>query len=124
MKKTLVTAALMAAVVAPAASVAAGANTAEVACYLAADAAAGAAVRRLGGLTQEQTAQEATEFFTTQINSPEASRKFSNEERREIAAYWGDLATGMIRLVYSLPKKDLQDPVKVAGGVYVACINS
>lgn len=117
MIKGLISAAALAAIVP-----AAGAGTINERCALVADAAGNAAHMRLDGASQKETAKSASIWFSKLINSPKAVAKMSDGERRAFSDEWAGMATQMIRLVYSLPKKDLRSDEHVAKTVYRMCV--
>lgn len=114
--RALIGAAAMAAMI-PFATPAAAGDT----CSIVADAAGNAANMRLAGASQTDTARAASVWFSEFINSPAATSSMSNAERRAFAANWSTVATKMIQLVYTIPKKDLRSDRHVAEVVYGMC---
>lgn len=105
-------------------AVAPAAHAADPVCAMMGDAVGNAAAMRAAGATQHETARAATNFGSAMINKPEVQASFTNQERRAFAQDWGYMASRMIQLVYSMPKKHLSDPAMLANITYELCTDS
>lgn len=90
-------------------------------CAMIADMGYTAAQLRSQGYEPQEAADDASHAFSVYINSPQAMKELTNEERRSFAGAWANMAEQVIQTVYSLPSKRAADHGKVAEALYVIC---
>lgn len=91
-------------------------------CSVVADVAGYSAMMRYQGSSQHQAAAEIGAVFSRMINSPEAQRTMSNQERHLAASEFGGMATEMLQIIYSMKKDVLSNPEVVAQVAYNWCM--
>ena len=91
-------------------------------CAVVADVAGYSAMMRYQGSSQHQAAAEIGAVYSRMINSPEAQRRMSNQERQIAASEFGGMATHMLQMVYSMKRSWLSDAEVVAQAAYNWCM--